>query len=100
MAEVKIVWSPKSIKNLEEIADFISKDSPLYAPIFVQKIISSVERLNNFPLSGRVVPEFDDVNLREIIFHNYRIVYRVKQKSIEIVLVTHGAKIIKQKDSK
>lgn len=95
MAEVKIVWSPKSIKNLEEIADFISKDSPLYAPIFVQKIISSVERLKDFPLSGRVVPEFNDGNLREVIFHNYRIVYSLKKDKVSIVLVTHGAKIIK-----
>lgn len=94
MADVKIIWSPKSLKNLEEIADFISLNSPLYAPVFIQKIISSVERLKDFPLSGRIVPEFNIDTIREIIFHNYRIVYRTKEKSLEIVLVTHGAKLI------
>jgi len=88
-------WSPKAIKNLVEIAEFISRDSPFYAPIFVQKIINSVERLVYFPLSGRVVPEFSNENLREIIFHNYRIIYRIKEKIIEIVLVTHASRMIK-----
>jgi len=94
VAEVKIEWSPKSIKNLEEIAEYISQDSPLYAPVFIKKIINSVERLLDFPLSGRIVPEFRTESIREVIFHNYRIVYRIKDNSIEIVLVTHGAKLI------
>ena len=95
MAEVnRIVWSPKAVENLEDIAEYISKDSPLYAPIFVQKIIKSIERLADFPLSGRIVPEFNDRKLREVIFHNYRVVYRIKDEMIEIALVTHGAKLI------
>lgn len=94
MAEVKIEWSPSSINNLEKIAEFIAQNSPLYAPVFIRKIINSVERLKDFPLSGRIVPEFNSPNLREIIFHNYRIVYRLKEDIIEIVLVTHGSKLI------
>lgn len=78
----------------EEITEFISQNSPLYAPAFVQKIISSVERLADFPLSGRIVPEFNNKDIREIIFHNYRIVYRLKDNKVEIALVTHGAKLI------
>jgi toxin ParE1/3/4 len=94
VAEVKIEWSPASIKNLENITEFISQNSPLYAPVFIRKIISSVERLKDFPLSGRIVPEFNANDLREIIFHNYRIIYRLKENLIEIVLVTHGSKLI------
>lgn len=66
----------------------------LYAPVFIQKIINSVERLIEFPRSGRIVPEFNVENIREIIFHNYRIVYRIKNTYLEIILVTHGAKLI------
>ncbi len=94
MAEVKIEWSPSSINNLEKIAEFISQNSPLYAPVFIRKIINSVERLKEFPLSGRIVPEFNNSDLREIIFHNYRIVYRLKGNLVEIVLVIHGSKLI------
>lgn len=85
----------KSVENLEDISNYISKNSPLYAPIFVQKIISSVDLLIDFPFSGRKVPEFNNDNIREIIFHNYRIVYRINSRSVEILIVTHGAKILK-----
>lgn len=95
MAQIKkIVWSNKSVNNLDEISEYISINSPLYAPVFIQKIIKSVERLKDFPNSGRIVPEFNNKNIREIIFHNYRIVYRIKNNFVEIILVTHGTKII------
>lgn len=95
MAKIeKIIWSLKSIENLEDILNYISKNSPLYTPVFVQKIISSVDRFIDFPLSGRVVPEYNDENIREIIFHNYRIVYRVNSNNVEIILVVHGARLI------
>ena len=85
----------KAVENLEDISIYISKNSPLYAPVFVQKIINSVDRLLDFPYSGRKVPEFDEDNIREIIFHNYRIVYRVNKNNIEIILVIHGSKLLK-----
>jgi len=90
----KIIWSTNSANNLEEIAEYISINSPFYAPIFIQKILNSVERLIDFPNSGRIVPEFSNEKIREIIFHSYRIVYKVEINFIEIVLVTHGAKLI------
>jgi toxin ParE1/3/4 len=94
VAQINIVWSPSSVKNLEDIADYISINSPLYAPVFVQKIVSSVERLKDYPLSGRIVPEFQNNDIREIIFHNYRVVYRLNKELIEIVTVVHGAKLL------
>ena len=96
MAKIeKITWSLKSVENLDDISNYISKNSPLYAPVFIQKIIKSVDRLIEFPLSGRVVPEFNDENIRQLIFHNYRIVYRVNFNNVEIILVIHGARLIK-----
>jgi len=70
----KIIWSIKAIENLEDIANYISKNSPFYAPVFIQKIINSVDMLTDFPFAGRKVPEFNNDKIREIIFHNYRIV--------------------------
>lgn len=88
----KITWSPKAISNLEDIANFIAKDSEYYGKLFVQKIIQLIRKLSDFPQFGRVVPEYNKENIREIIYQNYRIVYRVKETSIEIATVTHGAK--------
>ncbi len=41
---------------------------------------------------GRIVPEYQEENLREKIFQSYRIVYRLKADIVEIVVISHGAK--------
>ena len=47
-----------------------------------------------FPESGRIVPEYNQKDLWEVIFQNYRIVYRIKPDIIEIVTITHGARLM------
>ncbi len=94
MAE-KIRWSPKAVDNFEEICRFIGKNSEYYAAIFARKIVSIVTNIPSFPESGRIVPEYQDKNLREKIFQNYRIVYRIKGEVIEIVTISHAAKQFK-----
>jgi len=89
---MKIIWSKLSIKNLENLKNYISQDSPRYAEIFISKLIESVENIQNFPNIGRKVPERDEDNLREIIYHHYRIVYLIHNNDIEIVTVVHGSK--------
>ena len=92
MAEVKILWSDRSIIDLEEIISFISHDSPAAAKNFVTKIIDAVKVLETFPSIGRIVPEYDDPNLREILYRNYRIVYQVSENMATIVTVFHGSR--------
>ena len=94
MAEVKIVWSEEVLKDIEEIISFISKDSELYAVNFASKIISAVETLKVFPEIGRIVPEYGDPKIREIIYRNYRIVYQIDERVIEIITVSHGSKLL------
>jgi plasmid stabilization system protein ParE len=60
--------------------------------MFARKIIAIVTNIPSFPDSGRIVPEYQDSNLREKIFQNYRIVYRKKGQFIEIVTISHAAK--------
>jgi addiction module RelE/StbE family toxin len=94
MAEVKIVWSEEALKDIEEIISFISKDSKLYAVNFASKIISAVETLKVFPEIGRIVPEYGDPKIREIIYRNYRIVYQIEERAVEIITVSHGSKLL------
>jgi toxin ParE1/3/4 len=91
MAE-KIRWSPRAASNLEDICDYIAKDSEYYAAIFAKKVIKLIKTLPEFPKSGRIVPEYDNENLREKIYENYRIVYRLQGEVIEIVAICHGAR--------
>jgi plasmid stabilization system protein ParE len=89
---IQIRWSPRAANNLEEICNYIARDSEHYAALFAKKINAIVKGLVQFPKSGRVVPEYNDPNLREKIYENYRIVYRLKGADIEIVAISHGAK--------
>jgi len=91
MAEVR--WIPQAFEDLEAIAEFIFRDSPHYARLFVMDILVAVERVYDFPKSGRIVPELKNPTIREIIMGNYRVVYRFKGKVVEILTVYHGAKL-------
>ena len=88
----RIKWSPKAIQSFEEICNYISKDSEYYASIFAKKINAIVKEIPRFPKLGRIVPEYQEENLREKIFQNYRIAYRLKADIIEIVVISHGSK--------
>jgi len=88
----QIRWSPRAASNLEGICNYIARDSKHYASLFAKKVFAIVENIPEFPKSGRIVPEYGDENLREKIYQNYRIVYRLKDDSIEIVAICHGAK--------
>ena len=89
-----IKWSPRAVSNFEGICGYIAKDSKYYAVLFAKRIISIVKSIPQFPMSGRVVPEYNDENLREKLYENYRIVYRIKEEVIEIVALCHGSRLL------
>jgi addiction module RelE/StbE family toxin len=89
----KIVWTEQSKDDLKEIYDFISKDSLYYASETVDKIINLAEKLEDFPLSGRMVPEVQNELIREIILGNYRIIY-LYAKSIKILTIYHTSRLL------
>jgi toxin ParE1/3/4 len=90
----KITWTEKASRNLHDIYEYISRDSEIYAARFVKSLIKAPKRLKDMPYSGRIVPEFENENFREVIYRNYRVVYRLvgKNKDVEILAVVHGAR--------
>ena len=58
-----------------------------------EQIIEAVDRVAEFPLSGRVVPEIRQESIREVVLGNYRIVYRVNPDNIEIATVFHASRL-------
>lgn len=91
----RITWAPQAIEDVEAIRAYVARDSVHYADLLVERLVSAVARLENHPLSGRVVPEVGDESLREVIHRNYRIVYRVTSNAVEIVTVFHGAHLFR-----
>ncbi|MEW5954721.1 MAG: type II toxin-antitoxin system RelE/ParE family toxin [Bacillota bacterium] len=91
---VRIIWTERAVKNLKNVFDYIAVDSKIYASHFTKRIVKASEKLKYFPFMGRVVPEFADQQLREVLFQNYRIVYRIGSdvKKVEVIAVVHASR--------
>ena len=92
----RLIWSPQSLRQLDEIAEYIAIDSPRQAKRVVQRILTSAERLITFPELGAVVPEFPNGGVREILVFRFRVLYRFVNDDdvVRIVGVIHGARLL------
>ena len=72
---------------------FIARDNPSTAKNFRAKAERSLERLIEYPDSGRALPEFPNIPNQEIIVAPYRFFYRVEKNTIMIVGVWHSAQL-------
>ena len=90
----KLIWSPAARDDLHDIVVFIALHNSEPKMSFGYELISETDRLQNSPEVGRVVPEYHNQLLSEIIFRPYRIVYRVNhdRKVCEIARVWHSAR--------
>jgi addiction module RelE/StbE family toxin len=91
----QINWTKKSLKDLKAINDYISLDSTFYAKRFITILIDRVDQLIEFPTSGRIVPEKNSSEIRELIEGNYRIFYRLQRNTITILRIHNSARKIK-----
>ena len=88
----KIIWAPSALKDIDAVAEYIGRDSSDQAALFVSRIIEMTDQLEYFPESGRIIPEINNKNCRELIYGAYRIMYRIVKKEIWITGVTHVAR--------
>ncbi len=88
----RIVWSDPALSDLDSIHHYIARDSEIYADAVVLDILESVERLLDYPRSGRAVPELEDGMVRETVVGNYRVMYSAEGETINILTVLHGAR--------
>jgi plasmid stabilization system protein ParE len=75
---------------LEEIASFIGQDRPAAAEEWVREVSAAVQRLEQFPESGRVVPEVRRASIREVIHGAFRIIYRIERTRVAVLTVRHS----------
>jgi addiction module RelE/StbE family toxin len=92
----KIKWTEKSNSHLQAIYDYIARDSKTYAIRFIRSLIKATIKLETMPRIGRIVPEFENYGLREVIYQNYRIVYRITDEDVEILAVLHCSREFKK----
>ncbi len=93
---VKLIWTDQAINDLGDIGDYIAENSEKYAKLTVKKLFERPDILKTFPQAGRIVPEKNEENLRELIEGNYRIIYEiVSSDQINILTVYHSARDLK-----
>lgn len=88
----QVIWSPSALEDIEQIAQFIARDSSDHAAIFVGRLVEATDRLVSAPRSGRTIPEIGRPDCREIIYGAYRIMYRQAGRDVWITGVIHGAR--------
>ncbi|MFH1762244.1 MAG: type II toxin-antitoxin system RelE/ParE family toxin [bacterium] len=95
---MKITWSPLAVERMAEISDYIAYDKPSAATRWVDSIFNKVNLLRDNPKMGRVVPEIDVPGIREIVYGNYRIIYRYAENSLNILTVRSFRQILPVED--
>jgi len=95
---MKLLWTDRARKDLIQIGRYIAKDNPQAARRWVELIRQAARRTSRMPLAGRVVPEFNDENIREVFLKTYRIVYHIKKKEIHVLTVFEGHRLLKENE--
>ncbi len=91
---MRVHWTNNAVDHLVNIYEYISLNSPTYAKGMVDRITRRSSQIAGNPLSGRMVPEYQAQDIRELIEKPYRIIYRIKQDQIDILAVIHGARLL------
>ncbi len=91
---MRVHWTQTAVEHLLAIYGHIAQDAPLYAQRTVDRLTQRSEQIATFPESGRMVPEYEAPDIREVIERPYRIVYRIKAEQIDVLAVVHGAQLL------
>jgi len=94
----RVRWAERAAVDLGEAAEYIARDSPVYAASLVSQAHCASRSLSTLAERGRVVPEFNDPNRRELFVASYRLIYRiademVNQRDSPLVAWPRGRKV-------
>jgi len=92
----RIIWTKPALSDLDDIAEYIALDKVSAAQRLVKKVFSVVERLEQFPDSGRHPPELAKSEYREVIAGPCRIFYRTTNEDVYIVYVMRGERKLRK----
>ena len=88
----KVKWTAAAWSDLEEAADYIARDSPNYAAALVREVCEAARSLSRLAGRGRMVPEFREPAIRQLLVGNYRLIYQVSKDTVDILALVHGAR--------
>jgi plasmid stabilization system protein ParE len=85
-----VKWTAPAKLDLKDIYDYIAKDSKYYAQKVSEDIVAKSENLKHFPKIGRIVPEIDDPNIRELLVYSYRLIYEALPNGVQVLALIHS----------
>ncbi|URM16324.1 type II toxin-antitoxin system RelE/ParE family toxin [Vibrio splendidus] len=94
MAEV--IWSEAALSDLNDIAEYIALENLVAAKQLVQNVFDKVERLVDFPESGRLPPEPDHLNYREVVVNPCRVFYKQEGDKVYILFVMRAERDLRR----
>ena len=91
---MKVQWTESALSQLQAIYDYMAQTSPEYALRMIDRLTRRSIQISEFPFSGRMVPEYELNEVREILEWPYRIIYLIDSEGsrVEVLAVVHGAR--------
>lgn len=91
---MKVLWTEGAVSQLQAIHDYIAHTSPDYASRMIDRLTKRSIQISDFPYSGRMVPEYELNEIREVLEWPYRIIYliQLEQSQIDVLAVVHGSR--------
>ena len=89
---MKVLWTDAAVAQLQLIHDYLAQTSPEYALRIVDRLTKRSIQIATFPSSGRMVPEYELDDIREVIEGRYRIIYLIESTQVQVLAVIHGAR--------
>jgi len=93
---VRLAWTDRALLRVEETARYIAADDPAAAVRWASELFDAVERLADFPESGRLAPELEGRGVRDLVHSAYRVFYRADEATVLILTVRHGSQLIRE----
>jgi len=93
---MRLIWTANAINRIKRIAEYIREDNPTASKRWKKAIFEKAQPLKNFPRMGRIVPELNQEEIREIFYGNYRIIYLIEKQRISILTVRHSKQLFKK----
>ncbi|MCX5768271.1 MAG: type II toxin-antitoxin system RelE/ParE family toxin [Gemmatimonadetes bacterium] len=87
---MNVVWSPRALQRATEAVDFIAKDRPQAATAWLEQLLARISALDRLAKRGRIVPEINRPEYREILHAPYRVIYRVDGKRVVVLTIRHA----------
>lgn len=89
---MRLFWTEAALGQLEAIRDYLARTSPEYAARVVERIVGRSERIVSFPRAGRMVPEYEIDEVRQVVEGAYRIIYLIKEEQVEVLAIIHTSR--------